>query len=339
MTAINLNASRCDSSDGPKVSVLMPVFNAVPYLQAAIQSVQHQSFQDWELILIDDGSTDGSRAACEHFVAEDPRVRLISRTHRGLKHTRNEALFAAQGQYVALLDSDDVAMPKRLEQQVEYLDSHPETVVVGGQAFQIDHENRPLGRIRLEADHASIESELLMGRGSALVNSCATFRRDAALTVGGYRHDVGEDLDFFLRLAELGRLENMPNQLIQVRRHLDSSTALCDQKRIHQLKLQILEEAYQARGLTFDPARIPMMNHASSEAEATAVWLVLACRSGEWRTAIHYALRTLNVTLRSPAMIGPVIKRLLYTASPAVLRRFVTRLRTRSSPVKQVGAQ
>jgi len=331
MSTIGEGASRLEFPAVPKVSVLMPVFNAEPYLQAAIDSVLAQSFDDWELILVDDGSTDGSRAICE-AATSNPRIRLLSRLNTGIAGALNDGLSIARGAYIARLDADDVATPAWLQLLSRHLDSRPNCVIVAGCATQIDHAGRLLGAIRQPIDHDTIILSLLNGRGSAVIHSCCMYRATTALAVGCYstRCVPAEDLDFFLRMADHGQLENLPETLVHVRRHVASSTALSDQKRIHQLKLQILQEAYARRGIEFDPAKIPLMNHAASVAEAYAIWLLIACRSGEWRTAVYYAGRTAHAMLMNPTALGRVSKRILYAISPIALRNLVAAWRSRT---------
>ncbi|WP_051372769.1 glycosyltransferase [Thermosynechococcus sp. NK55a] len=107
----------------PLVSVLMPVFNAERYVAEAIESILRQSFQDFEFIIIDDGSTDGSLDILKRYAARDPRIRLVSRENRGLVATLNEGIGLARGQWVARMDADDVALPERLALQVKHLEA------------------------------------------------------------------------------------------------------------------------------------------------------------------------------------------------------------------------
>src|SRR4051812_12237605 len=115
----------------PQVSILMPVYNARPYIAAAVESILSQTFTDWECIIIDDGSTDGSLEILQSFAQRDKRIVLISRPNRGLVATLNEGLEHVHGEYVMRMDADDLSRPERMEQQVAYLRAHPEIVAVG----------------------------------------------------------------------------------------------------------------------------------------------------------------------------------------------------------------
>jgi glycosyltransferase involved in cell wall biosynthesis len=117
------------------VSVVLPVFNGGPYLGEALESLLAQSLGDFELIAIDDGSTDGSRGVLEGFTARDSRLRVISRENSGHAATLNEGVLRATAAYVAIMDNDDIAAPERLEKQVAFLDAHPHVAAVGSQTY------------------------------------------------------------------------------------------------------------------------------------------------------------------------------------------------------------
>src|SRR5262245_21907442 len=115
----------------PRVTVLIPVYNRVQYVAVAIESILAQHFTNFELLLIDDGSTDGSLEVLRSYTA-DPRVRLLrNESNLGIPRTRNKGVALARGEYVAMLDSDDYAYPTRLGRQVDFLDRHPDYALVG----------------------------------------------------------------------------------------------------------------------------------------------------------------------------------------------------------------
>src|SRR5882672_4931888 len=122
----------------PKVSVLMPVFNTARYLSDALASISAQTFADFELVAVDDGSNDGSTRILELFAAREKRMRLVTRENRGLIATRNELLGAARGELLAWMDSDDVSLPHRLARQVDVFRNDPALVCLGSAAQCID---------------------------------------------------------------------------------------------------------------------------------------------------------------------------------------------------------
>ncbi len=104
-------------ASAPKISVVMPCYNAAGTVARAIESICGQSFEDWELLVIDDGSSDGSAEIVESIAADDPRIRLIRREHEGVVGASNRGLLDARGDLIARMDSDDVSLPLRLEPQ------------------------------------------------------------------------------------------------------------------------------------------------------------------------------------------------------------------------------
>src|ERR1700716_545696 len=122
----------------------MPVFNGGSYLAAAVESVLKQSFGDFELLAIDDGSTDQSVSVLSGFARSDGRIRLITQANAGIVASLNRALGLARGEYVARMDADDVALPSRLAMQVAFLDGHPDVAVVGSAIRLIDADGNAI---------------------------------------------------------------------------------------------------------------------------------------------------------------------------------------------------
>ena len=139
----------------------MAVHNAEAYLDAAVKSILNQSFTDFEFIIIDDGSTDGSRNKLGEYSRKDNRVRLISRANKGLTPSLNEGLKLARGQYIARMDADDVASPVRLGLQVQYLYDHPQVSLLGGAYELIDDAGRLLTTIVPPTDDATLQEHAL----------------------------------------------------------------------------------------------------------------------------------------------------------------------------------
>ncbi|MDB5294888.1 MAG: glycosyl transferase family 2 [Phycisphaerales bacterium] len=238
----------------PRVSVLMPVYNAGRYVRATVESLLAQTFADFELIAIDDGSKDDSAAVVREMAATDARIRFTSRENRGVVRTRNELADLARGEFMAVNDADDLSMPDRLAKQVAYLDAHPECVMVGSRVMVMDPYSSPVAESAHKLGHEEIDAELLAGSGWALVQSAVMMRSEAVRKIGGYRgaeHNLSEDHDIFIRLAEVGRIANLPEPLVWYRRHATSLTHTLYQStksRHEAVKRQIIEEAYQRRG-------------------------------------------------------------------------------------------
>lgn len=233
----------------------MPVFNGERFIAEAVESVLASRFDDLELlVLLDDGSTDESAAAAARAAAGDPRVRLIAHPHAPPSVARNIGLREARGDLIANLDSDDAMFPDRLARQVSYLDRHPECVAVGSRALFVDAEGRPL-RVGIRAfTHEEIDRAHLEGRGGAILNPTATFRRQVAVAVGGYTSDLlttGEDHDLWLRMAEAGRLTNLTDVLIRYRVHdRNASLGGTTREKRNVVTIGILTRAFARRGIS-----------------------------------------------------------------------------------------
>jgi glycosyltransferase involved in cell wall biosynthesis len=280
----------------PAVSVMMPVYNTERYLAEAVESILAQTFADFELIVIDDGSTDGSGAILERYAARDGRIRPTRRPGRGTTPTRNEILAQARGEFCAVMDSDDVALPGRLERQVAYLRAHPECVAVGSRVLLIDPDGAPLRTMVRHMTHEEIDAVHMGGAtGSAICHPTTMLRRAALEAVGGYRdeYDLAEDYDLYLRLAEVGRLANLPEVLLKYRRHPQAAghARLTQQRQFMSLAIR---QAYRRRGLDPESAVLPPECRERRPAESHRIWAGWALKSGYARSARKHALAALR---------------------------------------------
>jgi glycosyltransferase involved in cell wall biosynthesis len=203
---------------GPAVSVLMTTYNREPLIGAAVASILSQTLRDLELVIVDDGSTDDTATTVEAF--GDPRVRLIRlERNQGIPAGRNTALAAARGNFVAWLDSDDVARPDRLELQLTYMHAHPRIAMVGSCAGKLDENGTRKAGVRVPPlTHDDIRCWLLFR--SAFQQSSVLGRGDV-LRAFPYRVDypVCEDVDMFVRLSAVHRVANMADVLVDRRIH------------------------------------------------------------------------------------------------------------------------
>jgi GT2 family glycosyltransferase len=237
-------------NNSPSVSVILPVWNGERYLSAAIESVIRQTHADFELLIVDDGSTDRSREIAGEFARREPRIVLIDREHSGLVPALNAALALARGQYVARMDADDISMPSRLEKQVGYLDAHESCVAVGSHVEVIDDGGEKIGVRRYPAQHQAIVQALISGASASLAHPTVLMRKDALLAVGGYRAGrfPSEDLDLWLRLSRAGELANIPEMLLRYRRHA-ATVGVRERNRQSKTTAAIIDAARMERGL------------------------------------------------------------------------------------------
>jgi glycosyltransferase involved in cell wall biosynthesis len=231
----------------PIISVLLPVYNGDPYVREAIESTLTQSFSDFELLIINDGSTDRSLSILREYEVEDRRIRIISRENRGLVTSLNDLLSEARGRYIARMDQDDVCLPQRFQRQLEFLDARLDYAAVGGWILQMNERGLPIGVIRSPCGHDEIDQANLRGHCS-IWHPTAMIRKDSMLAVGGYRGQFGSaaDLDLWLRMAEVGKIANIPEVVLRYRLH-PSSTSQLNVKLQHTLAREACVDAWKRR--------------------------------------------------------------------------------------------
>lgn len=207
-----------------KVTVVIAVCNALPYLKEALSSVFSQTIKDLVVIAVDDGSTDGSLEYLR--TVTDSRLRVVAvKVRGGAGPARNIGIGLSNSDYVAFMDADDISLPMRLERQVQYLDRNPDICAVGtlvsyfvGSKVGFDPP--------LALDHDCIRADLIAGK-HAIVNATLMIRADVVKRLGGYRiGGPGEDWDLFLRLTETGGVANLNEQLYLYRLNPQSVTLL-----------------------------------------------------------------------------------------------------------------
>ena len=205
----------------PRVSVILPTYNGEKYLGLAVRSVLRQTFGDFELLVLDDGSTDTTPRILERLAASDERMRVISLPHGGIVAALREGVRQAQANLIARMDGDDICLPERFARQVEYLDAHPEVVVLGTNWVGIDPAGRPFWRSRkFVTESAAIRASLERGT-NPMLHPSVMFRPAAYERAGGYRfrEDSFEDHDLWKRLIAEGEFANLPEVLTLYRRH------------------------------------------------------------------------------------------------------------------------
>lgn len=286
------------SKFSPRLSVLMPVYNAEKYIQAAVESILQQTFTNFEFIIINDGSTDNTKKILQKYADKDKRIHLISRDNRGLVHTLNEGISLASAPLIARMDADDIAVPTRFHQQVDYLNNNSDVVCVGGHAIIIDDRDRPLTELAVPKNDFEIQQLLLKGHASVF-HPAVMYRKQAVQQAGLYRKEFypAEDLDLWLRLGELGKFANLEIAVIKYRFLSNSISGRLTKQQCQAAKLGC-EEASKRRGIL-------------SVFEATGDWrpdgskisqLKLILKFGWWafnyknqKTAMLYGFKAINL--------------------------------------------
>ncbi len=237
----------------PLVSVLLPARNAGRYVDQAVRSVLNQTFRDFELLIVDDGSTDDTGRRLELLASDDVRIKLTHRPRNaegGLVASLNDMATRARGRLLARMDADDICHPERLEKQVARIRRDPSLVALGGQVRWVDPLGHPYASSSFPTTHDAIDADLLAGRGGTLPHPATIMRREAFDAVGGYRGWAypSEDLDLWLRLAEFGRVANLDDVVLDYRQHFDSITRTQRDRQLA-VKPRIVNEAYERRAL------------------------------------------------------------------------------------------
>ena len=279
----------------PRVSVIMPVYNAAPYLARAVESVLAQSFGDFEFLIHDDGSTDDSLKILRDYAAKDARMIVTTGANEGLAATLNRVIGTARAPLLARMDADDICLPDRFEKQVAYLDANPDCAVLGGCETTIDAAGYRIADVRVPRTHEEIDANNLRGVTS-IRHPTVMMRRDAVRHCGGYDPELvpSEDLDLWLRVAETGRLANLPDIVLEYRIHGDSiSGGKQDLQR--QMCRRACEAAWARRGLTglsFDYGEWRMADTQESRRAFHLRYGWQAWNHGYRDTWRHYALRS-----------------------------------------------
>ncbi len=212
----------------PLVSVIMPVYNGEKYLAEAIDSILAQTFTDFELLIVDDGSTDSSAEIIRAYAAQDSRIRSFRLAENsGSSTARNRGLSAAKGDYVTLMDCDDISVETRLQQQVSFLNANPEIGAVGGCGRAVSGD-LAIQYFRQDSPQTHALSVMNVFCGDGFVQASIMYRREFLVSVDGYEASLSfsEDLDLVLRLLFETRIKfaNLPEDLLIFRRHAGSKT-------------------------------------------------------------------------------------------------------------------
>lgn len=194
----------------PKVTVLMTVYNGEQDIHKSLTSVLHQSMEDYEVVVVDDGSADRTWYVLESYAVQYPRLRIIHSSHVGRARALNLGLAHARGEYVAINDADDISLGDRLLVQATYLDEHPEAVLVGGWAQVRGDDEQVLGERRIPTDDKRLRRRLALG--NPFIHSTVMYRKRALRQIGGFSEAqrAGIDYDAIERLARIGKLACVP---------------------------------------------------------------------------------------------------------------------------------
>lgn len=279
-----------DPGHAPVISVVMPAYNCRRFIEQAVDSILRQTVSDFEFLIYDDGSTDGTTALLQAAARRDGRIRLFRGQHQGYSPLLNQGLARARGEFIARMDADDISFPMRFQKQLEYLRSNPRCAAVGSGLVFIDEDGLPFSRNQGPTDHADIDAKHLRGGGGAMPHPSLMMRKSEIDAIGGYRtqFEPAEDLDLLLRLAERGNLANLPECLLAYRVHLGMTSIAKREKQLAAVR-QILAETGQRRGIALEYHPGP-----SNSASPEDLWFkrrTQAFDAGYFKSARVYSLR------------------------------------------------
>jgi glycosyltransferase involved in cell wall biosynthesis len=284
-----------ESTGDPIVSVLLPVFNGGRYLAEAVESILNQTFRNFEMLIIDDGSTDQTPGILRSFAARDPRIRVVTKPNEGYTKALLAGLSLARGKYIARMDADDISHPDRFAAQVAFLDENPACAVVGSAIRIIDPEGDPLSHRRYPLAHSEIDFAHVYKGECSLAHPSTMIRRSSLDEAGGYRPEFepAEDFELWTRLGEKGELANLPSELLSYRLHPKSTSTQRGRDQVDRVN-RAIEATWRRRNLGTDG--MPRVPFAPSADEIAAVrgFARMAWNSGFFTTSRKHTWRQLK---------------------------------------------
>lgn len=196
------------------VSVIMPTYNRAKYIGKAIESVLSQTYKNFEIIIIDDGSTDNTKEVLKNYLL-DQRIKYIYQQNQKVSKARINGISNVSGKYIALLDSDDIWMDNnKLEKQINFLEKNPEYVLVSGGIIRVDENGNELSRIKNPEKDKELRDGMLLS--CLFAPSATVFTRSSYERVGGFNKDsdLSEDWELFIRLGKIGKMYNFQDYFL-----------------------------------------------------------------------------------------------------------------------------
>lgn len=203
----------------PKVSILITAYNSGRFILDAINSVLTQTYSDWEIVLINDGSTDDTEKIIDKVINSDNRIRYFRNgKNMGFISSLNKGLKLSRGELIARLDSDDIWLDRRkLEKQVNYLSKHVDAVLIGTWGHRIDQVSKKIANIKYPSSDKDIRNYIMIE--NCFLHSSVVFRKDLILRVGGYDEEFksAEDYALWLKIGKSGKMHNLPDYMVGYR--------------------------------------------------------------------------------------------------------------------------
>lgn len=226
-------------TEKPRVSIVMPVYNCEKYLAEALASLLVQTYEDIEIVVINDGSTDSSKSILLRFAKLDPRIRIINQKNSGIVNALNRGIKESSGEYIARMDGDDTSFPNRIKEQVEILDANPESVLVAGNYEVMDEHSQTMYRERIAPDNEFIQRAFYLR--NVVAHGSVMFRKSATKLVGDYSDKYGptEDMELWMRMLDSGQFTATGTSIYRWRVNSQGITSQNNAESIKQAKLHI----------------------------------------------------------------------------------------------------
>jgi glycosyltransferase involved in cell wall biosynthesis len=296
-------------SSHARVSVAICLFNSSRYISDTLESVFAQSIQPFEIVLVDDGSTDGTVELIERRYATRG-LRILQQPHRGLSHARRLSITSARGDYIAFLDHDDLWLPRKLERQLELAESRPELALISSDCLYIDEQDAPLGKVSSNygLEHAHVDGaagyEELLRRGCFVWQSTVLARTDVLQRVGAFdpSYPYIADYDTWLRIARQGPIAYIPEVLAKWRMHRNQFTQRCPEITLDDHR-RLLAPLLHTASIPKD-VRVAIGDRLLGQHRVAAVALL---RQGRLRLAARAALQMCTMPERLSAyLVGQI---------------------------------
>jgi len=265
----------------PKVSVIIPAYNAMTYLPTTLANLLEQTFTDFEVLVVDDGSSDNTAAWVSQI--QDRRVQSIAQVNQGTCAARNTGIALAQGEYIAFLDADDLWHPTKLAKQVCYLDEHPEVGLVYTWTALIDPEGKPTGRVFASRAQGDVWQQLVQ-HNITESGSSSMVRRCCFETVGVFDTTLSHvgDWDMCLRIAARYSYGVIEEPLVYYRQYSNSMSK--NWQRVEECFYKVLDKAFQSKL----PELQDLKNHCYGLANLTLAWKCLQTQTKDYKQAIQF---------------------------------------------------
>lgn len=294
----------------PLISILLPIYNAEAFLEKTLSSLTSQTFTDFELIAINDGSTDGSLMIVEEIAKTDSRIFIHNQPNSGLIETLNRGVKLANCELIARADADDIFHPERLERQYRRMIERPEIVLLGARTVKIDSKGRTLYQEFQPTDQAGILEALASGFG-VIPHPVAMYRKSAVIQAGGYspKAKYCEDVDLWIRLSEIGEIANLNEHLLYYRVHSDSICSVHWKEQRENIK-QIVTKWQKSRNK--EVPEISIWNRPPQSTAGLALFRAnQASNQGYHQSAIRQSLIALKHSPFQPSSIRTLIRCIL----------------------------